>query len=283
MGGERMHNDKAYDSWLEAIRENKSCALGTVLHGEEKENFEPVRMFLDEDGGMVDTLDDRTVAGVIRVRLKEKLAEDNAKGEIVKIALEDGGVVSVFIDIHHPPVQVMIFGAGHDAVPVAKYSVSLGFDTTVVDARETFNNAERFPGAERIIVQPDHYREHINIKKNTFVIIMNHHIEKDRESLAFALKSGAPYVGVLGPRSRREKMMDQLHEDGLSFSENELARMHNPIGLDIGAESSEEIAISIMSEIIALSKGHRGGFLHDKHSIHKYPSRYEMPAASTNG
>src|SRR5690625_5041297 len=203
-----MHNDKAYDSWLEAIRNNKSCALATVLHGEETENFEPMRVFLDEDGRMVNTVDE-TVVGVICARLKEKLAEDNAKGEIVKIALEDGGVVSVFMDVHHPPVQVMIFGAGHDAVPVAKYSVSLGFDTTVVDARETFNNAERFAGAERLIVQPEHYREHVNIKKNTFVIIMNHHMEKDRESLAFALKSEAPYVGVLGPRSRREKMRDQ--------------------------------------------------------------------------
>lgn len=278
-----MHKDKAYDSWLEAVRNNRSCGLATVLHGEDAENFQPARVFLDEDDGLVSTIDDQVLTDVIHARLKEKLAEDNAKGEIVKIALEDGVVVSIFVDIHHPPVQVIIFGAGHDAVPVAKYSVSLGFDTTVVDARETFNNEERFPGSERIIAQPEFYRERINITKNTFVVIMNHHMEKDRESLAFALQSEAPYVGVLGPRSRREKMMDQLHGEGVSFSESELSRMHNPIGLDIGAESSEEIAISILSEIIALSKGHRGGFLHDKHSIHKYPTRYEMPAGSTNG
>ncbi|CAM4287299.1 XdhC family protein [Lacicoccus alkaliphilus] len=272
-----MHNDTAYDSWLESIQRNEACGLATVLHGEDAQSFEPARVFLNEDGASVNTIEDPALTEGIRSRIAEKLGNKNAKGETVKIALKEGGVASVFIDIHHPPVHVMIFGAGHDAVPVAKYSVSLGFDTTVVDAREAFNCEDNFPGTERIIVQPDHYRKHVTITKNTFVIVMNHHMEKDSKSLAFALRSGAPYVGVLGPRSRREKMMAQLHEEGVSFSVAELSRMHNPIGLDIGAESSEEIAISILSEIIALSKGHRGGFLHDKHSIHKYPSQNGIP------
>lgn len=272
-----MHNDTAYDSWLESVQKNKSCALATMLHGEDAQNHEPARVFLDEDGEMNSTVDDTGLRNVIQARLKEKLDEKNAKGETIKIALDTGGVVSVFIDIHHPPVQVMIFGAGHDAVPVAKYSVSLGFDTTVVDARENFNSEEKFPDVERIIVQPDHYREHITISKNTFVVVMNHHMEKDSRSLAFALHSEASYVGVLGPRSRREKMMNQLHEEGIKFSTDEISKMHNPIGLDIGAESSEEIAISILSEIIAFCKGHQGGFLHDQHSIHKYSSKYETP------
>lgn len=268
-----MHNDIAYDSWLESIQQNKACGLATVLHGEDARSFEPARVFLNEDDVMITTIEDAALTEAIKSRIVEKLVEKNARGETVKVALEGGDVASVFIDIHHPPVHVMIFGAGHDAVPVAKYSVSLGFDTTVVDAREAFNCKDNFPGTERLIVQPDHFRKHVTITKNTYVIVMNHHMEKDIKSLAFALRSGAPYVGVLGPRSRREKMMAQLYEEGVSFSVTELSRMHNPIGLDIGAESSEEIAISILSEIIALSKGHRGGFLHDKHSIHKYPSQ----------
>ncbi len=271
-----MHNDTAYDAWLESLQKNESCVLATVLHGEDAQNFEPARVFLNEHGDTASTIDDTVLREMIRVRLGGKLEEKNGKGGIVKIALQDGDVVDVFIDIHHPPVQVMIFGAGHDAVPVAKYSTSLGFETTVVDARENFNSEANFPDSKRIIVQPDRYREDITITKNTYVIIMNHHIEKDKESLSFVLQSDAPYIGVLGPRSRREKMMNQLDEEGMTFSDAQISRMYNPIGLDIGAESPEEIAISILSEIIALNKGHRGGFLHDKHSIHKYPSSHEV-------
>lgn len=275
-----MHNDIAYDSWLESIQQNKACALATVLNGEDARSFEPARVFLNEDDVMITTIEDAALTEAIKSRIVEKLVENSARGETVKVALEGGEVASVFIDIHHPPVRVMIFGAGHDAVPVSKYSVSLGFDTTVVDARETFNSEDNFPGTERLIVHPDRFQEQITITKNTFVIIMNHHMEKDKKSLELALRSEAPYVGVLGPRSRREKMMEQLLEEGVSFSGSELAKMYNPIGLDIGAESSEEIAISILSEIIALNKGHRGGFLHDKQNIHKYPSKNEISVNS---
>src|SRR5699024_3656564 len=164
--------------------------------------------------------------------------------------LEDNEQITVFVDVFVPQARVMIFGAGHDAIPVAKYSVSLGYDTTVVDAREGFNTEALFPNTKRIIAHPESYAEKVTITENTYVIVMNHHIEKDRKTLEFVLPSNAAYVGVLGPRSRRERMMNQLRDEGVFLEESELQKMYNPVGLDIGAEKPEEIAISILSEII---------------------------------
>lgn len=271
-----MTKDIVYDSWLKSIKENKTSALATVLQVD-SDSYEPSRMFLNEDGEMTDTIQNDKLVKVIKSKMEEKLNEKNSQSETIEMALNDGSIINLFIDVYTPPAQILIFGAGHDAVPVARYSMSLGFHTTVVDAREGFNNERDFPGAERIIVHPENFDKEVAITKNTYVIVMNHHIVKDTISLKYALESDAPYVGVLGPRSRREKMMNQLYEENTVFTDSELAKMYNPVGLDIGADSPEEIAISIISEIIAITKGHNGGFLHDKNSIHKYTSKYELP------
>lgn len=269
-----MTNDITYDSWLKSIKKNKISALATVLQDDSKP-YEPLRMFLNEDGEMTDTIRNKELIKVIKNKLEKKINEENSQSETIEMALNDGSIIHLFIDVYTPPLQVMIFGAGHDAVPVAGYSMSLGFTTTVVDAREGFNNEKYFPGADRIIVQPENFNQAVNITKNTYVIVMNHHIVKDTMSLKYALESDAPYVGVLGPRSRRKKMLNQLYEENTFFTDSELSKMYNPVGLDIGAESPEEIAISIIAEIIAITKGHNGGFLHGKNNIHKYTSKYE--------
>src|SRR5690625_4552831 len=213
-----MTKDIVYDSWLKSIRENKTSALATVLQVD-SDSYEPSRMFLNEDGEMTDTIQNDKLVKVIKSKMEEKLNEKNSQSETIEMALNDGSIINLFIDVYTPPAQILIFGAGHDAVPVARYSMSLGFHTTVVDAREGFNNERDFPGAERIIVHPENFDKEVAITKNTYVIVMNHHIVKDTISLKYALESDAPYVGVLGPRSRREKMMNQLYEENTVFTE----------------------------------------------------------------
>ncbi|MCS7195195.1 MAG: XdhC family protein, partial [Meiothermus sp.] len=101
-------------------------------------------------------------------------------------------------------------------------------------------------------------------------IVMNHHLEIDRKALRFALESPARYVGVLGPRSRLEKMLEALKSEGFEPSPEQLARLRNPIGVDIGAESPEEIALAALAEIVALQRGFKGGFLSEKRAgIHE--------------
>src|SRR5690606_12977232 len=154
-----------------------------------------------------------------------------------KLLTATGEEVSVFIDVYMPPLDILIFGAGHDAIPVASYCVSLGFRTTVVDARSHYNSEERFPGAKRIIAGEEDFQEKVKIGHRTNIIVMNHHLEKDQAALHYVLTSSAPYVGALGPRSRCLRMLDALQEEGIIFSDRQLERLYSPIGLNIGADS----------------------------------------------
>lgn len=271
-----MATDQPFEKWLLSIKEEKVCGLASILQtNEAMTTYEPLRLFADAGGNIESTISDSLLEKQIATRLTEKLSERNPVSETIELQLNNEELFSVFFDIYTPPTSIMIFGAGHDAIPVAKYSISLGYPTTVVDARENFNNETNFPNTKRIIARPASYADKVQITDHTYIIIMNHHIEKDRETLTHALRSVAPYVGVLGPRSRRDRMIEQLRDEGIEFSNEQFDKMYNPVGLDIGAESSEEIAISILAEIITIRNGHQAGFLHGKNKIHKYSSTYE--------
>lgn len=270
-----MMEDKAYALWLAANKGEEKCCLATIIQLETKEKYRPLRLCMTENGKIETTIDQADIIHALRPILFEKMQAHLGQSEMQEVILKNGNTIQVFVDMFIPKSKIIIFGAGHDAIPVAHFSHALGFETTIVDARETFNTVENFPNCVRIIAHPSSFTEKVPVSSFTYVIIMNHHIEKDRETLQFALQSPSPYVGVLGPRSRREKMLAQLKEDGVMFSSEILQKMYNPIGLDIGAETPEEIAISILSEIIAVQKGHQGGFLHDQHQIHRHTSTYE--------
>lgn len=206
---------------------------------------------------------------------EQKLSAHGSLSESMVMITGTGEQVRVFFDVHFPPPRLCIFGAGHDAVPLARLSTMLGYETAVVDPRPAYNTKERFPGVFSLLAQPSQYETIHWIDSHTFIVIMNHHLERDTEALIFALRSAAHYVGVLGPKRRREKILERLKEQGIVFSKEQLEKLFSPIGLDIGAESSEEIALSIMAEITAIRRSHKGGFLKDRLLIHKKPSGIE--------
>lgn len=265
-----MKKHTPFDAWLQAIRQGEACVLATVIQEDVPTGkYRPKQIFVQNEHTL-GTLEDEQLDQQVVTIARNKLTEKTPTSESVRLTNESGKEINVFIDIFVPPAEIMIFGAGHDAIPVAKYSVDLGFHTIVVDQRTGYNTEANFPNTTRLIVRPENFADEITITKNTYVIVMNHHIEKDRETLKFVLRSQAPYVGVLGPRSRRERMLEALRAEGEQFTEAELAKMYNPVGLDIGAETPEEIAISILAEIIALKNGHQGGFLRGSEKIHHY-------------
>lgn len=199
---------------------------------------------------------------------RKKLSERNPKSETVILP----GFGEVFFDVYSPPPLICIFGAGHDAIPVAQLAHTLGFQTLIVDGRPAFNTEERFPRAKRLVKHAFELEQTDFINHDTYIIIMNHHLERDMDSIAFALRSKSPYVGLLGPRKRREKMFVAFREQGEFFSMEQLEKMHNPIGLNIGADSPEEIALSIMAEIVAFRRGYDGSSLRNSFSIHSHPT-----------
>lgn len=258
----------ALEQWLATINKKKLAALATVLPSKtaKKYQLESKRLCLSEhekQGELGDIDLERKVIDWIKMKFSETVPKSESKAFLLK----SGEGINIFIDVFSPPIEIMIFGAGHDAIPLAARSVTLGYSTTVVDAREQFNTGSRFPSTKRLILKSTDLHN-IPITKYTYIVIMHHHIEKDEKTLALALKSPAPYVGLLGPLSRREKLLTQLEKKGMSFDKHEMKKLNSPIGLDIGAESPEEIAISILGEIIALKNHHPAGFLHDSEKIH---------------
>lgn len=265
-----MSRPTPFDAWTLCLEKEKPGVLATVLKPPSGSGLETgARLFVSEEGDLLGSLGasnlDRTVAEFAR----EKMRALYPKSETRSFGVRGEEKADIFVDVNVPPSELVIFGAGHDAIPVAKLACDLNFRTTVVDQRPAYATEERFPGTNIILARPEQLEEKIFLNRRTFTVIMNHHLERDRICLRFALESPACYVGVLGPTKRRRRLLDALREEGITFSEQQLSRIYNPIGLDIGAETSEEVAASIVAEILAVRNGHGGGFLRERGSIHR--------------
>ncbi len=184
------------------------------------------------------------------------------------------GEAEVFIEVVHPPLSLIVFGAGPDAVPLVRCGKELGWRVTLVDNRTAFLHQERFSLADqRVFSQPDKIADHISLTGNDVAVVMTHNFNQDFKLLRALFPSPVRYIGLLGPRSKAGDLLDRLREDGYTPTEEGLARFYNPVGLDIGAETPEEIALAIVAEIQAVVTSHGGGLLRSKQGpIHDMPS-----------
>jgi len=173
--------------------------------------------------------------------------------------------VTVFIETLMPPVPVVIFGAGHDALAVVELARGLGWQTEVVDPQARPASLERFAIADKVtLLRPEHVADKVAITPRTLTLLMTHNYSHDVALLSFLLRSAAPYIGVMGPRARTERMLSELAAD-----EADLSRLYSPAGLDIGANAPAEVALSIIAEMRAVLEGRRGGMLRERRgSIH---------------
>jgi xanthine dehydrogenase accessory factor len=166
------------------------------------------------------------------------------------------GDVQVFIETYPPPPTMFIVGAVHIAIPLVTFAKTLGFRTVVVDARGAFATPERFAHADELIMAwPDEALEG-KLNSNSFVVLLTHDPKLDDPALKIALPSPARYVGALGSPSTHAKRLARLREEGVP--EQQLARLHAPIGLKLGASTPEEIAVSIIAEVVAAKHGLTG-------------------------
>lgn len=179
------------------------------------------------------------------------------------------GNAEVFIEVIQPPTSLVIFGAGHDAVPVAHFAKALGWDVTVVDSRANTATHQRFAIADRVILtRPETAHKQVCVS-NCTVVVMTHNYLHDLEILKMLLKSSANYIGVLGSKQRSERLLQDLHTES-TYTQAQLERLYAPIGLDIGADTPSEIAIAIIAEIQAVLANRKGGFLKYRNgSIHR--------------
>jgi xanthine/CO dehydrogenase XdhC/CoxF family maturation factor len=174
------------------------------------------------------------------------------------------GSADLWIEVIQPPIPILIFGAGQDAIPVAQFSKALGWDVTVVDRRPAYANRDRFPMADQIkIIRPENGLGTLPLDSRTAVVLMTHNYFDDRELLKVLLPSAIGYLGLLGPRHRTKQLLEDLKSEGLVMHSSQ-HHFSAPVGLDIGAETPEAIALSIVAEIQAVLANRTGGALRDR-------------------
>ncbi|MBW4494923.1 MAG: XdhC family protein [Oscillatoria princeps RMCB-10] len=226
------------------------------------------RLMLRQDDDIISNIGDCELAGALREEALEVLENSRSK---VKLYPLKAGNAEVFIEVIQPPVRLLLFGAGSDAVPVVRFAKELGWQVTVIDSRPAYATSARFPLADRVIVAgAETIDRHIQPDSRTVAAVMTHHYLRDLEILNILLTSPLRYVGLLGSKGRTEKLLAELHEKGIIIKAENLARFYSPVGLDIGAETPEEIALAVIAEIQAVLAGRQGGFLKSRcGSIHQ--------------
>jgi xanthine dehydrogenase accessory factor len=177
----------------------------------------------------------------------------------------------VFIEKFQQPYKVVIFGAGNDVIPLVKILRVMGLPIVLIDGRENLANAERFPEVNQIIVSSaEMVFDQLNVEQQDLVLLMTHNFEYEVKVLERLLEVHPRYIGILGPKKKTLKLLNRLN---LPQTDDFIKAHHiyAPIGLDLGAESSEEIALSICSEILAVFNKKSPSFLRDKIGpIHQY-------------
>lgn len=252
-------NSAVWGVYRQAIAAERSLAVVTVLGGA----GQPGRwVAIWPDGTHIGSLgdphlDDRAVrAGLAAIH------EGHSR---VHTLPASAGEVQAFVEALRPPVRLVVCGAGHDAIPVVQVASQIGWRVVVCDARERYLTRERFPGARQFIkAAPEEVASRVPVDDRTYVVVMTHNYLHDRDLLRGFLRTDAMYIGMLGPRLRTERMLDELRADGVALTEAARGRIFGPIGLDIGGETPEEIALSVIGEIRAVEAGRRGGFLRER-------------------
>ena len=196
-------------------------------------------------------LDDRGT--VLAGELPGRVASDLVEDAVTLMTNEQHRALeyeehTVFIETLAPPPELLIFGAVHIGQALASFGTQMGYRVTVVDSRAMFATEERFPAAHRVLVGwPADLIGQIQFDRRTWVVVLSHDPRHETPPLAEALKSQTRYIGAMGSRRTHQLRVERLKEMG--FTEEDIGRIHSPIGLDIGAETPQEVAVSILAEM----------------------------------
>lgn len=235
-----------------AVDQGKCAVLATPL----KQSSQ--KLLVREDGETSGTLGDPELdheARAIALELVRKRASST-----VPLGVD---CTPVFFEVHGPPPALIVFGAGHVSIPLINLAHELGLKTVVVDGRPRFATRERFPNVDELLIGiPSEIAQTFTYTSSTFVVLTAHDYKYDLPVLKIVLPAGAAYVGLLGSKRRGKAIKEFLKEGGMDAAL--LDQLHVPTGLDIGADSAAEIALSILAEAVAIKAGRRGEFLKER-------------------
>lgn len=242
--------DTAYDQVRQYVAAREEVALATVIRGASLGTRMIVR---------ADSLDGSTGDEAADVSIAHVAREVLTGGEAATVSV---GERDVYVEVYPLPDELIIFGAVHAAQPLARYAQDLGYVVTVVDARTALATRERFPNVENLLAMwPDAAYDELTVGEHSWIAILSHDPKFDEPAILGALATDARYIGTVGSRKTNEDRRERLKSAGVS--NEDLARLHGPIGLNIGGRTPEEMAIAIIAEMIAIRYGRDGGSLRD--------------------
>ena len=242
-------------------RAGQRGALATIVHTNGSiPSFESSRMLVREDGTTLGTVGGGCVEADVWAAAKEAMEKELPRKLVFHLnhdatydnGLICGGTVEVFVEPILPQPVVYLFGGGHVSTAVAKAAHAAGFGIAVIDDRETFANSTRFPMAQEIFATFDDAFQKLKPNGSSYLVIVTRGHKEDMRVLAWAVRTHARYVGMIGSRRKVFRVYKALEKEG--YRMDEFGRVFAPMGLEIGALSPEEIALSIVSELVAVRR-----------------------------
>jgi xanthine dehydrogenase accessory factor len=251
-----------FEEILRLRREGKRAVMATIVHTNGSiPSFESSRMLVREDGSIIGTIGGGCVEAEVWSAAKDVLKAEAPRKMVFNLNNEAsydnglicGGTLEVFVEPILPQPMLYIFGGGHVSMALANAANNVGFAIGVIDDREQFANTQRFPMAREVFTSYEDAFAKIQPNPSTYLLIVTRGHRDDMRVLAWAVKTPARYIGMIGSKRKVLSVYQALEREG--FSPELFNGVHAPVGLEIGALTPEEIAISISAELIAVRRG----------------------------
>ncbi len=248
-----------YEEIVQLRKDGRRGAVATIVNVRGSiPSFKTAKMLVRDDGSIVGTIGGGCVEAEVWQAAREVMEAERPRTLTFDLnndpkydtGLVCGGTLEVFVEPILPPAELYIFGAGHVGISLYKIAQIAGFDVTIVDDREAYANRERFPHAHEILAE-DFEKAFAQLapSESSHIVIVTRGHREDMRVLRWAVQTPAGYVGMIGSKRKTIRILEELQKEGIPAKLFE--RVHAPIGLDIGAITPEEIAISIAAELIA--------------------------------
>jgi len=235
----------------------------TLFNLQKNQQQPGTKMLLDQDMNIIGDVEDMEYLSAIRADVRTAFSKNTS---LFKEYHVSGEIHHAFLELRHPSPTLVLVGAGNDAQIMAQLATISGWKVIVTDGRSTHANSQRFHSSCQVIVsEPERILDNIRVDKRTAFVLMTHNYQYDLSVLRLLLlQPDIPYIGILGPKKKYQRMLDELQNQGIQITREQIAKIYAPVGLDLGAETPAEIGLSVISEILAVLNKARAGHLRER-------------------
>lgn len=240
----------------QVVGKRQKAVLVTLFSLDNRKGPQPGTCLMMDDRGNFHGQADAALEAALKADAQEAFQQEKS---LFRQYVSPEGSHTAFIEFIQPSVSLVVVGAGNDAKPLVEMADLLGWEVRVVDGRSSHAKPDRFVSACQVLVsKPEAVLDQLNVDSHTVFVLMTHNYQYDKAMLRALVQRDIPYVGSLGPKKKLDRMLGELAEEGLVLTDAQRAMIHGPVGLEIGAETSAEIALSILAEIKAVLAGKSG-------------------------